>query len=110
MSEQVNASGPMYRASHDSDQGIDRGTMRILIGAAGVGVVALLALGVYGLAGRGGFGMDRRRLSAGDNGSGGEGRPALASQAAHGTARAVEPAGCRDRHLAACRQRLSVTR
>jgi hypothetical protein len=54
MSDQVQASGPMYRPSRDDEQGIDPGTRRIvyLMGAGGLAILAGIA--VYSLTGRSG--------------------------------------------------------
>jgi len=54
MSEQIDVSGPMYRPSRDSDQGMERGTMRMLY-LAGFGGVAIMAgIAIYSLTGRSG--------------------------------------------------------
>jgi hypothetical protein len=56
MSEQINASRPMYRPSLDGEQGLEPGTMR-LIYLAGFGGLAILAgIAVYSLTGRSGGG------------------------------------------------------
>jgi hypothetical protein len=54
MSDQVQASGPMYRPSRDDEQGMDPGTRRIvyLMGAGGLAILAGIA--VYSLTGRSG--------------------------------------------------------
>lgn len=54
MSEQVHASGPMYRPSHDDDPGMDRKTMKLLAIMGGGGVAILAAIALYSLTGRGG--------------------------------------------------------
>ncbi len=56
MSEQVNDSGPIYRASHDEDQRMDAGTMRILV-IMGLGGIAILGgIAAYSMSGRGNSG------------------------------------------------------
>jgi cell division septation protein DedD len=56
MSDDVNASGPLYRPSHDDDPGMDSGTLRILI-LMGIGGVAILAgIALFDLLGHGGAG------------------------------------------------------
>ena len=63
MSDQVGASGPisgsqlsgpMYRASHDDDRGIDPGTMRLLTMMGLGGVVILAGIAIYSLTGHSG--------------------------------------------------------
>ncbi|MSP02453.1 MAG: SPOR domain-containing protein [Acetobacteraceae bacterium] len=54
MSEQTNAAGPMYRASHDDDRGIDKGTMRLLYGMGAGGLVILAGIAAYSLTPRSG--------------------------------------------------------
>jgi hypothetical protein len=56
MSEQVHASGPMYRPSRDDDPGIDRGTRRILYLAGAGGLVLLAGVAAYSLIGHRGGG------------------------------------------------------
>jgi hypothetical protein len=53
MSDQVHATGPMYRPSRD-DQGIDAGTKRILYLMGAGGLVILACIAVYSLVGRSG--------------------------------------------------------
>lgn len=54
MSEQVHASGPMYRPSHDEDPGTDGKTMRLLAIMGGGGLAILAGIAAYSLTGRGG--------------------------------------------------------
>ncbi len=44
-------SGPMYKASHDDDRGIDPGTMKLLYGMGLGGVVILAGIAIYSLTG-----------------------------------------------------------
>ena len=54
MSEQVHASGPMYRASRDEDPGMDGGTKRLLLLMGGGGLAILAAIAGYSIMGRSG--------------------------------------------------------
>ena len=56
MSDRISASGPLYRPSHDDAQGMDPGTLRILLimGLGGLGILASVA--AYSLIGHGGGG------------------------------------------------------
>ena len=54
MSEQVSATGPMVRESHDDGPGIDAGTKRLLYVMGGIGAVLLAGIGAYGVFGRSG--------------------------------------------------------
>jgi hypothetical protein len=54
MSEQVHATGPMYRPSRDDDQGIDAGTKRILYLMGAGGLAILVGIGIYSFSGRSG--------------------------------------------------------
>jgi len=52
MSDQVHATGPMYRPSRDDEQGIDAGTKRLLYMMGAGGLVILAGIAVYSLTGR----------------------------------------------------------
>ena len=52
MSEQINVSGPMYRPSRDTTEGVNAGTMRMLYLAGLGGVAILVGVAVYSLTGR----------------------------------------------------------
>jgi hypothetical protein len=54
MSDQVHATGPMYRPSRDDEQGIDAGTKRILYMMGAGGLVILAGIATYSLTGRSG--------------------------------------------------------
>jgi len=61
MSEQIHAnaphaSGPMYRPSRDDEQGVDAGTRRILYAMGAGGLLILVGIAIYGLAGHSGGG------------------------------------------------------
>ncbi len=57
MSEQVHTTGPMYRPSSHTDQGIDAGTKRILYFMGAGGLAILAAIGIYSVAGHSGSGV-----------------------------------------------------
>ena len=56
MSDQVHATGPMYRPSRDEEHGIDAGTKRILYMMGAGGLVILAGIAAYSLTGRSGGG------------------------------------------------------
>jgi hypothetical protein len=51
MSEQINVSGPMYRPSRDDDQGVEKGTMRLLYLAGAGGLAIIAGIAAYSLTG-----------------------------------------------------------
>lgn len=49
MSDQVSASGPLYRPSQETEVGLDAGMRRWLYAAAGAGFVLLVGIGAYAM-------------------------------------------------------------